>query len=346
MTVDALHPSQIELLQDRRKRAGTGPAAKVAILDTVDFTWSPSAPVLGEEVQFTDQTGGSAYNWSWTFGDGESSNEQHPIHTYNAPGTYTVTLAVTTGMFGTSFASKDLTVVEAPEGMAHFMLAVVAALPGAEDTVWRSDLWVLNPFAVPQRLWLVFAPVGGTAWFREQLVVDAGLQVTVEDVMGQIFAAAGEGKGSLHVWAPEGVFISSRTYNLGVGGTFGQSIPALGGGDLLAEGETGMLLKLKSTATARCNIGFTEFDGEEITVQVVLYGLDGSTPSLLAESSYEVDAYEHLQVNRVFSDMGLSAEYEEALATVQITGAGRAYVYASNVDERTGDAEFIPAIKR
>ncbi|MGZ3866180.1 MAG: PKD domain-containing protein, partial [Bacteroidia bacterium] len=36
-------------------------------------------------------------SWHWTFGDGTSSNLQNPSHLYVSPGTYSVTLSVTTG---------------------------------------------------------------------------------------------------------------------------------------------------------------------------------------------------------------------------------------------------------
>ncbi len=48
-------------------------------------------------VRFTDLSVGSPTSWSWTFGDGGTSTEQHPIHTYTTPGTYTVNLTVSTG---------------------------------------------------------------------------------------------------------------------------------------------------------------------------------------------------------------------------------------------------------
>ncbi|SMO32992.1 PKD repeat-containing protein [Saccharicrinis carchari] len=43
------------------------------------------------KVQFTNQSiGGSVY--SWNFGDGRTSNERNPVHTFREPGEYTVTL--------------------------------------------------------------------------------------------------------------------------------------------------------------------------------------------------------------------------------------------------------------
>jgi len=49
-------------------------------------------------VDFTDtssDTDGSVVAWHWDLGDGDTSSEQHPGHTYAAAGDYTVTLTVT-----------------------------------------------------------------------------------------------------------------------------------------------------------------------------------------------------------------------------------------------------------
>ncbi|HVL48737.1 MAG TPA: PKD domain-containing protein [Candidatus Thermoplasmatota archaeon] len=50
------------------------------------------------DATFEDRsTAGSSpiVSWSWSLGDGDTSNAQHPTHVYAAPGTYTVTLTVT-----------------------------------------------------------------------------------------------------------------------------------------------------------------------------------------------------------------------------------------------------------
>ena len=52
---------------------------------------------VGESIQFTGTVmgGSEPYVWSWDFGDGNTSTEQNPIHTYNAAGQYEVILTVT-----------------------------------------------------------------------------------------------------------------------------------------------------------------------------------------------------------------------------------------------------------
>lgn len=47
------------------------------------------------DVQFTDtSTVGGATSWQWQFGDGATSTEQNPLHTYTTPGVYDVQLTV------------------------------------------------------------------------------------------------------------------------------------------------------------------------------------------------------------------------------------------------------------
>ncbi|MFZ1688336.1 MAG: PKD domain-containing protein [Flavobacteriales bacterium] len=43
-------------------------------------------------VQFTDESLNAPTGWTWDFGDSNSSNDQDPLHTYTASGTYTVSL--------------------------------------------------------------------------------------------------------------------------------------------------------------------------------------------------------------------------------------------------------------
>jgi len=45
-------------------------------------------------VRFTDRSSGSVTGRLWAFGDGQSSTEQNPVHTYGAAGLYTAKLTV------------------------------------------------------------------------------------------------------------------------------------------------------------------------------------------------------------------------------------------------------------
>ncbi|MCT8336681.1 PKD domain-containing protein [Methanoculleus sp. Afa-1] len=56
-------------------------------------------------VQFTDESTGNVTAWLWNFGDGNTSTEQNPVHTYASPGNYTVTLNASNA-YGTASLSK------------------------------------------------------------------------------------------------------------------------------------------------------------------------------------------------------------------------------------------------
>jgi PKD repeat protein len=57
-----------------------------------NFTASPTSGCAPLSVQFQDTSTNSPTSWSWDFGDGATSTEQNPGYTYNAPGTYNVSL--------------------------------------------------------------------------------------------------------------------------------------------------------------------------------------------------------------------------------------------------------------
>ncbi|WP_048107514.1 PKD domain-containing protein [Methanosarcina barkeri] len=56
------------------------------------FSATPTAGSMPLTVSFTDQSTGSPASWRWTFGDGTTSADKNPVHTYNKSGRYTVTL--------------------------------------------------------------------------------------------------------------------------------------------------------------------------------------------------------------------------------------------------------------
>jgi gliding motility-associated-like protein len=80
--------------------------------------------------------------YQWSFGDGTTSSEQHPVHYYTKPGVYTVQLLVTTETGCTdSYTIKDaVTVFEGPQ--VQIEGAKEACIPAAlsfKGTITRGD---------------------------------------------------------------------------------------------------------------------------------------------------------------------------------------------------------------
>jgi PKD repeat protein len=85
--------------------SGSNTATRTVTVGTAlsaSFTYSPTSPVAGQEVQFTDTSMGSPTSWQWNFNDGASSTVQHPSHTFTSPGSYNVTLTVSNSSGSTS----------------------------------------------------------------------------------------------------------------------------------------------------------------------------------------------------------------------------------------------------
>ncbi|MFT5821522.1 MAG: chondroitin-sulfate-ABC endolyase/exolyase [Crocinitomix sp.] len=59
-----------------------------------EFSAEPTEICEGESVAFVDESSNDPTAWDWTFGDGETSEEENPIHTYDAAGIYSVELMV------------------------------------------------------------------------------------------------------------------------------------------------------------------------------------------------------------------------------------------------------------
>jgi len=57
-----------------------------------DFVVDNNYAYEDTDIQFTDTTENNPTSWLWNFGDGGTSTLQNPIHSYDDPGSYTVTL--------------------------------------------------------------------------------------------------------------------------------------------------------------------------------------------------------------------------------------------------------------
>lgn len=109
----------------------------VGVLPVADFLVVNAC--TGEAVEFIDATtiaAGNLTNWVWEFGDNNGSNIQNPTHAYAAPGTYDVTLTVSSG------SCTDVITLQAtsfPVPVADFATANVCLGDAADFTDNSSE---------------------------------------------------------------------------------------------------------------------------------------------------------------------------------------------------------------
>lgn len=120
--------------------------------------------VSGLSVTFSDESAdadGNVVGWQWTFGDGATSSEQNPSHTYSAAGTYSVTLTVTDNDGATDSSTQSVVVEDTapppPVGDTLENGQAVGGMSGAAGDGYRFT------FAVPANATNVtFETFGGT----------------------------------------------------------------------------------------------------------------------------------------------------------------------------------------
>lgn len=96
----AIHNGTNDSADFRSWESGWGP--EIGITFRQEIIQAPTAAIAVSHgwglapftVQFSDYSEGCSAAWHWDFGDGTTSNEQNPLHTFTAIGNYTVTLTV------------------------------------------------------------------------------------------------------------------------------------------------------------------------------------------------------------------------------------------------------------
>lgn len=76
------------------------------VTPSASFSVDTSSGLEPLTVHFTDTSINKPTSWQWTFGDGSSSSEQNPVHTYYSAGTYTIVLTVTNSQGSDTYTSS------------------------------------------------------------------------------------------------------------------------------------------------------------------------------------------------------------------------------------------------
>ncbi|MCD4819666.1 MAG: PKD domain-containing protein [Candidatus Cloacimonetes bacterium] len=95
-----------------------------------EFSVSDTVVAMAQEIQFNDLSFGNPSNWNWNFGDGNTSIEQNPTHSYLQNGTFDVTLEVTAGDSVSSIIKEELIFVDNYMNVGGTI---------SEDTFWNAD---------------------------------------------------------------------------------------------------------------------------------------------------------------------------------------------------------------
>ena len=254
------------------------------------------------------------------------------------------------GVFGGYFAlgasgAVYLTSLDPPTlyrfDLETFYIPAAAHKAGAAGTQWITDLTIHNradtgaSFAVD----LLPKRQDNSAPETMSFSLEPSSSVGYDDALDELFDFSGA--AALRVRATSGdLLVGSRTYNDQPEGTYGQFIVGFPEDEALVSGVQGLLIGLSHGADYRTNIGFASACGGTISVEVTLHAANGAQ---LGQTTVELAPYSYDQVTDIFGDLS-SADVEHGFAVVESSSPGaRYFAYASVIDNRTGDAVYIPA---
>ena len=180
---------------------------------------------------------------------------------------------------------------------------------------------VLNRGDKPTTVTAVYTPDGGG--FAAVKIAIAPRQVVVlNDIVFTTMRSTGLGALELQGDVAS-LIVTSRTYNTNARGTFGQFVASANTADAIGGVTHAFVTHMRNDADFRSNLGFTEVAGGAGVVHV--NGQD-----------INVAAFQHVQMPAAGSG-DIVADFSV------VSGSARILAYGSMVDNRSGDAIYVPA---
>ncbi len=268
------------------------------------FTATPMSGVAPLAVQFTDASrivkAAEIVSWAWDFGDGATSTEQNPQHTYTTAGSYTVSLTVTSNKNKTSTATPATPIVVSPPALVAVpditgmtqanAVAALRAAGLAEGVITQSA-----SATVPLGQVISQNPTAGTdvaPGTAVSFVVSLGLvQVAVPNLVGLTEAEA---------------YAALEDVGLALGAIVEQADAVVPAGQVIAQGVTAGTMLITGSA-----VGFVVSMG---AVPLIGAGLSSDTLSSIA-GFFEVNVE-----NLGLGTMNWQAEITQGSGWVRIAG--------------------------
>jgi len=266
---------------------------------------------------------------------------------------------------GDTWAVTDWNLHGGMTGRSEMLIPVAGTLPGANQTLFRTDLWISSGSGASVQATVDYwerQSTGAMQLFSKSVTAPANGTAIYGNVVATLFERPAPSVGYLVIrpTANSTILASSRTYttdNAPAPKTFGTAVPAIVRTAGILRGQSKTLGGLRDSTAAtvserrpgsyRTNIGLVETSGKPSTVRLSALFFDGR--SLLvagqvgAQRDYQLGANEWRQISLAVSDiLGDSRAAYGDLDNVQIKaevtqGDGRVTVYATQTDNGTGD---------
>ena len=227
-------------------------------------------------------------------------------------------------------------------GQKLWLIPAAASAPGAEGSIWKSQIVVVNPTTSTLSAQLNYTADGvswpGVPLLEEPAIIPAGQSLYIDDPLGPRRPTSGM---LFVILDGEGGMVSSRTYNVEAdGSTFGQGIPGVlvNGASLVST----YILPLvhNSPGIFRTNVGVVQASAGELKVRVSAYAPDGA---MLGSGTF-TSRNAFRQINNIFRELGINGlEVDGGWLKVDLLDNAPYFwtCYASVIDSRTNDPTYV-----
>lgn len=217
------------------------------------------------------------------------------------------------------------------------VVPVIVHITGYNETQWRTDVWITNPFGATSDLKLTYYPSTG-GQLSQNLSLESYASYYFPDIVLQTFGLDSS-KGMLIVSTPSAsVEVRARVYNTGDPvGEFGQAFPGLPADRL---SHRAFISGVSTAAGTRLSVGVANSTDTLLHVHIQV---NDDTGAQLHGVTVTVGPHELVQLDRVADLWGLPQRDSVTieLSTVASDPSAAFYGYASVVREDTGDATFL-----
>jgi PKD repeat protein len=208
------------------------------------------------------------------------------------------------------------------------MIGAVANALGGNNTNWKTEMAMINPFSTSISVQLSFLESGkdNSSVTGMPITLRGGSSWRMQDVVQELFGRTNT-FGALRIDGDALPIAISRTYNdQGNAGTYGQFIPARPW-----TSGTGILFPIRSDDVYRANVGLVNWMDNAQTALIVFHSAE--TNGSECNHNFSVPPFGHLQINDIASAMGCE---NINFGWIEIQNSG-VMPYVSIVDNRTGD---------
>ncbi|MGA7615944.1 MAG: fibronectin type III domain-containing protein [Thermoanaerobaculia bacterium] len=228
-------------------------------------------------------------------------------------------------------------------GEVPLFIAGVGHIEGSVG-LFLSDLSLVNVYGSDaiSDVAIYYTPTNGTiaqSGVTAAAPVQPGQALALADVVKNVFDGDGE-QGTLQIRSLDwnSLALNANIINVSSSrGTYGTSIPVFRGDRAAGPGGMILLTGLRKDASSHTNILLQEVSGNDATADLTFYAADGTVvPSTAAATGVSVPAFRLSRLNGIVPDGAVLAA-----VTNRPDSAGSIVVYATPVDDRSGDTWSI-----